>query len=155
MDTSLHRAIYSTQKLGIDHARFFLYQLLCGLNYLSSAGIVHQDICPQNILVNANCDIRIAGLNFHYECSDYHRRFRAYDYDFAGYHRKSSPQSSLDVWSAGCVFEAILNSAGQSTFSNLDTMIEHLKKLFAQLGRPSDEDIDAEDSYIQASIIVL
>ena len=34
-----------------DHALIILYNLLCALNFLSTAGVIHRDIKPQNILV--------------------------------------------------------------------------------------------------------
>ena len=36
-----------------------VYQLLRGLKYVHSAGVVHRDLKPSNLLLNANCDLRI------------------------------------------------------------------------------------------------
>jgi serine/threonine protein kinase len=36
-----------------------MYDILIGLNYLHTAGIVHRDIKPSNLLVNADCDVKI------------------------------------------------------------------------------------------------
>ena len=38
---------------------YFLYQILCGLQYIHSANVVHRDLKPSNLLVNANCDLKI------------------------------------------------------------------------------------------------
>jgi len=59
MDTDLHRVIYSRQALTPDHVQFFLYQILCGLQYFHSAGIVHRDLKPANILLNADCQLKV------------------------------------------------------------------------------------------------
>jgi mitogen-activated protein kinase 1/3 len=59
LDTDLHRVIYSQQPLTSEHIQYFLYQMLCGLNYLHSAGVIHRDLKPSNVLMNANCDLRI------------------------------------------------------------------------------------------------
>jgi len=59
LDTDLHRVIYSHQPLTSEHIQYFLYQMLCGLNYIHSAGVIHRDLKPSNILMNANCDLRI------------------------------------------------------------------------------------------------
>ena len=38
---------------------WFTYQLLRGLKYLHSAGVLHRDLKPSNLLVNSNCDLAI------------------------------------------------------------------------------------------------
>jgi mitogen-activated protein kinase 1/3 len=48
-----------TQCLTIPHVRWFLYQLLLGLKYIHSAGILHRDIKPANILLTESCDLKI------------------------------------------------------------------------------------------------
>ena len=40
-------------------AKKLVYQLLCALNYMSSAKIVHRDIKPANILVDKNGNVKI------------------------------------------------------------------------------------------------
>ena len=47
------------QELTVDHVKYFLYQILCGLQYIHSANVVHRDLKPSNLLVNANCDLKI------------------------------------------------------------------------------------------------
>ncbi|KAG2380297.1 Mitogen-activated protein [Vigna angularis] len=60
MDTDLHQIIRSNQPLTDDHCRYFLYQLLRGLKYVHSANVLHRDLKPSNLLLNANCDLKIA-----------------------------------------------------------------------------------------------
>jgi serine/threonine protein kinase len=54
METDLGSIIRSDQELSIDHIRFFMYQLLRGMKYVHSAGILHRDLKPKNLLVNSN-----------------------------------------------------------------------------------------------------
>ena len=42
-----------------EHVQFFVDQLLRGLKYLHTAGVVHRDLKPSNLLLNANCELRI------------------------------------------------------------------------------------------------
>ena len=60
MDTDLHQIIRSKQPLTDEHAQFFVYQLLRGLRFVHSGGVLHRDLKPSNLLVNASCDLKIA-----------------------------------------------------------------------------------------------
>ena len=59
MDTDLGSVIKSDQDITEGHYKFFLYQLLKGLKYIHSGKIVHMDLKPRNLLINANCDLKI------------------------------------------------------------------------------------------------
>lgn len=41
-----------------------MYQLFCSLKYIHSAGIIHGDIRPSNILVNPDTSIRVTGFAY-------------------------------------------------------------------------------------------
>ena len=62
MDADLHAIISSPQPLGPDHWSFFVHQLLTGLSAVHGAGVLHRDIKPGNLLVNAACDLKVADV---------------------------------------------------------------------------------------------
>jgi len=41
------------------HFQSFIYQTLCGLKYIHSADVLHRDLKPGNLLVNADCELKI------------------------------------------------------------------------------------------------
>jgi mitogen-activated protein kinase 1/3 len=59
VDTDLQKLIHSNQHFSNLHVQFFLYQLLCGIEFIHSAGVIHRDLKPANILVNADCTMKI------------------------------------------------------------------------------------------------
>ena len=60
MDTNLQHIIRSKQALQPAHCQYFMYQMLAGLKYLHSAGIVHRDFRPLNLLVDKECGLIIS-----------------------------------------------------------------------------------------------
>lgn len=49
----------SGQPLTDAHFQSFVYQILCGLKYIHSANVLHRDLKPGNLLVNADCELKI------------------------------------------------------------------------------------------------
>uniref|UniRef100_A0A0G4HMJ5 Mitogen-activated protein kinase n=1 Tax=Chromera velia CCMP2878 TaxID=1169474 RepID=A0A0G4HMJ5_9ALVE len=60
MDADLDSVIRSGQRLSEHHQQFFMYQLCRALRYLKGRGVLHRDVKPRNILVNLDCDLRLA-----------------------------------------------------------------------------------------------
>ena len=44
METDLHKVIYSKNVLTNQHFQYFIYQLLKGLKYIHTAGVIHRDL---------------------------------------------------------------------------------------------------------------
>ena len=114
MQSDLHKIISSPQMLTQDHVKLFLYQILRGVKYLHSAGIIHRDIKPGNLLVNSNCLLkicdfglaRVVEMNKNRDMTQevvtqYYRApellLGAKHYDFA-----------VDMWSVGCIYGELL-----------------------------------------------
>jgi mitogen-activated protein kinase 1/3 len=93
--------------------QYFLYQLLRGLKYVHSANVLHRDLKPSNLLVNANCDLKIADFGLARTTSD--TNFMT-EYVVTRWYRApelllncSEYTEAIDVWSVGCIFMELLN----------------------------------------------
>ena len=58
----MHRVIW-TQDLSDDHAQYFIYRTLRALKALHSADVIHHDLKPLNLLLNANCDLKVCDFS--------------------------------------------------------------------------------------------
>ena len=120
-----------------------MYQILRGLNYITTLAIAHRDIKPQNILVDLGknkavvCDFGSAKqlvpgeTNLAYICS---RCYRAPELIFGA----TDYTSQIDMWSTGCVLVEMIN--GEPPFIG-DSQIDQLIEIIKVLGTPPKDDI--------------
>jgi mitogen-activated protein kinase 1/3 len=62
VDSDMHKLIHSDQHFTNLHIQYFVFQILCAVNYMHSAGLLHRDIKPANILVYSNCSLKLCDL---------------------------------------------------------------------------------------------
>ena len=112
-ETDLHRVISSDQKLILDHVICFVYQILRGLKYLHSAGILHRDLKPSNILLNSSCNLKIC--DFGMACVSDDDENEKTEYVTTRWYRspevmldKKKYSEAIDVWATGCILAELL-----------------------------------------------
>lgn len=145
METNLARVIKSSQKLTKRHIQFFLYQMLRGMKYIHSAGVIHRDLKPENILINgADCNLKITDFGLSRGvCLDP----KAYtEYVVTRWYRAPEVMCSakqydekVDMWAIGCILAELLNRKPLFPGSN---HIEQLKIIFKVLGTPDQDNLD-------------
>eukprot|EP01018_Ginkgo_biloba_P027005 Gb_21356 [translate_table: standard] len=59
METDLH-AVIRANILEEVHKQFIMYQLFKSLKYLHSAELLHRDIKPSNLLLDSDCQVKLA-----------------------------------------------------------------------------------------------
>jgi len=117
LDTDLHKIIERNGKLSLDTTKLFLYQLLRGLKYIHSANVIHRDIKPGNLFVNAeDLTLKIGDYGL---ARVFDKRYEHKGYLTAivstRYYRAPEVMKNLgdycypiDMWSCGCVFAEML-----------------------------------------------
>jgi serine/threonine protein kinase len=116
METDLGSIIKSTQDLSIAHVQFFLYQVLRGMKYVHSAGILHRDLKPRNLLVNSNWDLKICDFGLaRADIPELYKAGAMTDYISTRWYRapelllgSEDYNESVDMWSIGWIFAEML-----------------------------------------------
>ncbi|VUZ45273.1 unnamed protein product [Hymenolepis diminuta] len=156
MQTDLHKIIVSPQPLSTDHVKIFLYQILRGLRYLHSAGIVHRDIKPGNMLVNSNCLLKICDFGLA-RMDDPKNQAQLTTEVVTQYYRSpellmetSRYSYAVDMWSVGCTFAELLS---RRILFPAQGPLEQLELIVNLTGTPNVEDL--ENCHPEACCFVL
>jgi mitogen-activated protein kinase 1/3 len=141
-ECDMDNIIKSDQNLSEAHAQYFLYQILKGLKYLHSAGILHRDLKPANLLVNSNCDLVICDFGLARARGVHDDQMT--EYVVTRYYRapellcEAPYDARIDVWSAGLIFCEIMLRRVILRGSNT---IDQIHKIVELLGVPSADDL--------------
>ena len=125
--------------------RYFMYQLLCGLQAIHVAGLMHRDLKPRNILVGDD-NLVIADLGLaRYEVDDL-LPMTGIDAQTLWWRApevllgEKKYTTAIDIWSLGVIMGGLL--LGSSTFEPLegDDEDDQLVCTYSLLGVPTEED---------------
>ncbi len=147
LDSDLHRIIQSSQGLSDAHHRYFMHQLLKGVNYLHKHNVIHRDLKPGNLLVTRNCELRItdfglARLKPTREGEDGDEIEEAMtEHVVTRWYRPPELMlcpdglytSAVDMWSVGCIFAELL---GRKPLFPGKNFVHQLTLIFDVIGSP-------------------
>jgi len=118
------------------------YQLCLALDHIHTKRICHRDLTPNNILISANGELKLADfgsakvlegdhVSMSYICSRYYRAPEL----LVG---STTYTTKIDIWSAGCILAEML--MGKPIFAGVDTQ-DQFVKIVLVLGTPSLSDL--------------
>jgi p38 MAP kinase len=147
------QTLLRTKPMQGEFVQYFLYQIMVrlsttanhsslirfqrGLKYIHSAGVVHGDLQPSNIMVSHNCDLKIKGYG-------QPRVYGPWITRHASAQHYTAPEAMLegqkygkpvDIWSAGCIFAELLQ--GKVLFPGQND-IQQFHMITELLGTPSE-----------------
>jgi len=144
MDTDMGRIIDSDQPLSDKHIQFFIYQTLCGLKYIHSAGVIHRDIKPGNLLLNADCELKICDFGLARGIAKTETQLFT-TYVVTRWYRAPEVlcackeyDMKIDVWSVGCILAEL---HGREPLFPGEDYLSQLELIFSILGTPTEEDL--------------
>ena len=148
MEADLHQIIRSEQPLSDSHYQYFLYQILRGLKYIHSANVLHRDLKPGNLLVNADCELKICDFGLARGYTDGHDSNIGFMTEYVATRWYRAPEimlsfqsytKAIDLWSVGCIFAELLG--GKPLFKGRD-YVDQLNQILRILGTPDEETLN-------------
>ncbi|KAL9036729.1 MAG: hypothetical protein Q9180_004129, partial [Flavoplaca navasiana] len=145
MECDLAAIIRSGQPLTDAHFQSFIYQILCGLKYIHSANVLHRDLKPGNLLVNADCELKICDFGLARGFSMDPEENAGYMTEYVATRWYRAPEimlsfqsytKAIDVWSVGCILAELLG--GRPFFKGRD-YVDQLNQILHYLGTPNEE----------------
>jgi len=136
-------------KMEIELIKKFSRQLLNGVAFLQSKGVMHRDLKPQNIMVDHQQNLKIC--DFGLSVSDQNRYYNIFDLEEGDTHQIqtlwyrapeillgiSKYSNSIDTWSIGCIIAEMID--GNILFQG-DSEIGQLFEIFKIKGTPHNEE---------------
>ncbi|KAI4874186.1 hypothetical protein NFI96_018989, partial [Prochilodus magdalenae] len=160
MDTDLHAVIKKGSLLKDIHKRYIMYQLLKATKYLHSGNVIHRDQKPSNILLDADCFVKLCDFGLArslYQMQEDAGNPALTEYVATRWYRapeillgSTRYTKGVDMWSVGCILGEML--LGRPLFPGTST-INQIEKIMSAIPQPTPEDVLAIRSEYGASVI--
>lgn len=124
-----------------DLVKSYLKQLLQGIAYCHSHRVLHRDLKPQNLLVDADGYIKLADFGL---ARAFGVPVRSFTHEVVTLWYRAPEillgckyySTAVDVWSLGCIFTEMLTK--KALFTG-DSEIDQLYRVFRTLGTPNED----------------
>lgn len=122
--------------------RSYAFQILCSVYFLHSHGVIHQNIQPENLLINRGGLCKLTGFETSVLYNHPSSRFDG-EITMLWYRapelliEEQTHDFAIDLWSCGCVIAEM--ATGSPLFTG-DSPVDQLMKICTVLGTPSESD---------------
>lgn len=144
LDADLQKAIKST-KLESYQQRAISYQMMRGLKFIHSAGVIHRDMKPSNILLTRQCQVKLADFGWSRSLPASMAEGALTEYASSRWYRSpemllggSRYTAAADIWAVGCITGEMCTREPLIQGSCTQHMTE---LIIDMLGKPNDFDI--------------
>lgn len=142
METDLEQILHERKlMLSLAHIKSYILMTLKGLEYLHKSWILHRDLKPNNLLLNANNILKIADFGLArtfgspsriYSHQVVTRWYRAPELLYGS----RMYGTGVDIWAVGCILAELF---GREPLFPGDTDLDTLDKIITILGTPTEK----------------
>ncbi|XP_035427527.1 cyclin-dependent kinase 2 isoform X2 [Cygnus atratus] len=131
----------SSLGIALPLIKSYLFQLLQGLAFCHAHRVLHRDLKPQNLLINADGAIKLADFGL---ARAFGVPLRTYTHEVVTLWYRPPEillgckyySTAVDIWSLGCIFAEMVRG-GRALFPG-DSEIDQLFRIFRTLGTPDE-----------------
>eukprot|EP01006_Ploeotia_vitrea_P028718 TRINITY_DN61352_c0_g1_i1.p1 TRINITY_DN61352_c0_g1~~TRINITY_DN61352_c0_g1_i1.p1 ORF type:complete len:422 (+),score=36.24 TRINITY_DN61352_c0_g1_i1:30-1295(+) len=147
MDMDLAELLkHSGTEIQAIQRRFFCYQILRGLKCIHSANALHRDLKPANLLINEECDLKIADFGLARTAditmttnvqTQWYRAPELLLEALTG-NQEARYSGAVDIWSCGCILSELM--LGGPIFQGKPNNLSQLNAIYEIIGTPQLDD---------------
>ncbi|NXY44782.1 CDK3 kinase, partial [Ceuthmochares aereus] len=127
-------------ELPLSFVKKYLFQLLQGVRFCHSHGVIHRDLKPQNLLINEAGAIKLADFGL---ARTFGVPLRTYTHEVVTLWYRAPEillrckhySTAVDIWSIGCIFAEMVT---RKVLFPGDSEIDQLFRIFRTLGTPTE-----------------
>ncbi len=157
METDLH-AVIRANILEEIHKQYVIYQILKSLKYIHSGDLIHRDLKPSNVLLNSDCQVKVADFGLARSVAQNEEEDPVYtEYVATRWYRapeillgSTKYKKAVDMWSVGCILAELI--VGKAIFPGTSTL-NQIERVLELTGKPKTEDIEAIDSELAMNVL--
>ncbi|KAI4383389.1 hypothetical protein MLD38_009231 [Melastoma candidum] len=135
METDLKQVIQSSQPLSEDHCRYFVYQIVRGLQHIHACNVIHRDLKPGNLFINLDSELKIGDFGLARTAGGDSESMT--EYVTTRFYRapevlvsNKNYGAAVDIWSVGCIMAEILGRKplfpGKDSLDQLELIVRTL-----------------------------